>query len=280
MKNRIQFRCSALSNIMTIDRATQLTDNQKKELDGLLDKIQLTEKQAEKRDYLISKRDAPDQLSQGAKTYVKDVFFGQRFDFEKRFTNKFVQKGNICEDRAINEVIKHLGLPMVIKNEDHFRNDFIKGTPDTIFKPLNFQLDIKNVFYPNGLDSFEEECSKNYEWQMHGYNWLTGVDHGFVVKVLMNPPESILEKEAYILMKEAGLNSMTDSFFEEVRELYNFERKPIEDRIKIFKVTTDQKHIDQIKKCVNLANDYYNELEEAWSMKNNSEVEFIKSLKP
>lgn len=278
MKQRHRFRCSALGNITHINRATQLTALQSAELIELMSKIKITEKQAEKRDKLITKRDAPPALSKGAKTHIKDIFFGEKFSFQKRFTNKFVQKGNEKETASMHEVVKFLGLPMAVKNEKHFENDYIKGTPDLIFKALNFQIDTKNVFYPSGLDSFESEADRIYIEQAHGYNWLLGVDHGFVVKVLLNMPEYLLEKEAWVLLKEAGLNRMTDEFMEEVRELYNFEKLPIEDRIKIFKVTTTKEDIERIKLSCKLGNEYMNELESAWKVKNVDNIEFINQL--
>ena len=278
MKKTRLFRCSALGNITTLDRSTQITAIQTVELIELLSKIKITEKQAEKRDKLIAKRDAPPALSKGAKTHIKDIFFGEKFDFQKRFTNKFVQKGNEKETASMHALIKFLGLPMAVKNETHFSNDWIKGTPDLIFKALNFQVDTKNVFYPSGLDSFESEADRIYIEQAHGYNWLLGVDHGFVVKMLMNMPEHLLEKEAWILLKEAGLKTMTDDFMNEVRELYNFEAKPIEDRIKIFKVTTTPADIQRIKTSCELGNDYLEELESAWEVKNVENIEFIESL--
>jgi len=278
MKNKHKFRCSALGNITHLDRATQLTAKQSLDLIELMSKIKLTEKQAEKRDALIVKRDAPPAISKGAKTHIKDIFFGKKFDFQKRFTSKQTEKGNLKEVPAIHEVVKFLGLPMAVKNEKHFSNDYIQGTPDTIFKALNFQLDIKNAYYPNGLNTFEKETDRIYVEQMHGYNWLTGVDHGFVVKVLMNMPEHLLEKEAWILLKEAGLKTMTDEFLEEVRELFNFERLPIEDRIKIFKVTTTKEDIERIKLSCNLGNEYLEELESAWKVKNVENIEFINGL--
>lgn len=275
----LKVRSSAIGNITHLDAATKLTDKQSIRLKELLSKIELTTPQAKERDKLTAKRDAPPALSKGAKTYIKDVFFGHKFDYQKRFTNKYTQKGNIKEASALHEVVKYLGLPMAVKNEKHFENDYTHGTPDSIFKPLDFQLDIKNAYYPNGLDSFDEKVDHIYKEQAHDYNWLTGVNHGFVCKVLMNLPEHLLEKEAYILLKEAGLNKMTDSFYEEVRDLYNFEAKPIQDRIKLFKVSTSKEDIDRLKTSVKLAREYYEELNELWKIKNIKEIEFINELK-
>jgi len=267
----LKIRASAISNIVALDRATQLTDIQAKRLEEILAKISLTEKQAEERDALIAKRDAPDRLSKGAKTYIKDVFFGHVSGFQKQFTSKFTDKGNIAENRSIAEICKFLRLPVVVKNEKHFSNEFTTGTPDTIFKPLNLQMDMKNVYYPNGLDTFDE-LDTAYEWQLHCYNWLTEVDHGICAKILLNPPASILEKEVWTMAKAANVFPITDEFRDEVFDYFDFEsRMPIQDRIKLYHVETGSKQIEQMKKAVILAREYYGELCELWNTKNGSE---------
>ena len=58
----LKFRCSSLSDIA--NGKSGITENQQKTLNELLVKIKLTEKQAEYRDELIAKRDAPVTLSQ------------------------------------------------------------------------------------------------------------------------------------------------------------------------------------------------------------------------
>lgn len=277
--NELKIRCSALGNIMHFDRATQITEKQSERLKELLSKIKLTERQAEERNRLIEKRDAPPELSKGAKTYVKDIFFGQRFEFQKKVSNKFTEKGREMENEAIRDVLAFLGLPIVFKNEKRFQNDFIHGEPDVNLSKIGFQFDTKNVYYPSGLDSFETKVDHVYEWQQHGYNWLLGVETGFVVKILKNPPEHLIEREAWQWLKESGEDRMTDDFFEAVRDMLDFEsRIPLEDRIKIFPIHTTQEHINQIKDAVKLARIEYAELETKFKNKNQEALKLIKSI--
>lgn len=278
MKN-LKIRSSAVGKIITLDRSSQITEKQLEKLNQLIEKYKLTEKQAEEKAKLITKRDAPPALSQGAKTYVKELFFEKKSDFRKQFTNKFVEKGDLVESKSINEVCKLLKLPLVVKNEQHFENDWIKGTPDTIFKPLNFQLDIKSVYYPTGLDTFEDSLDSDYIWQGHSYDWLTGVDNAFVCKILLNPPAHILEKEVWIHAKQAGVDQPDDNFRAEVYDLFDFEKKmKLEDRVKMYHIETTEADIKHIKTCVDLSRSYYAELEEKWNSKNENEINIIKSL--
>ena len=270
---------------LVTQKATEkgLTESQEKKLCELISKRDnpqgLTQAQQEKLDLLIAKRDAPPQLSTGAKTYIRDVFYGEKFDFQKSFTSRFTEKGDQCEDRSIQQVVDFLGLPMVFKNDKWFENDYIHGTMDVLMKSIDFQFDMKNAYYPNGLQTFETKLDHDYEWQQHGYNWLAGVNNAAVIRVLMNPPENILEKEAWIRLKDAGLTKMNDDFMNEVRELFNFEAKqPIQDRIKIFTLRTESHHIETIKLAVELARVYWGELKSEWKNKNANEIDFIKNL--
>lgn len=281
----------------------KLTDKQKEELERLKGKESegtLTDNQAKiitelraKREVkpslngadaktivkLKAKRDADIQLSKGAKTYIRDVFYGEKFEFVKAFTSKQTEKGNACESRAIKQVIKFLRLPIAFKNEQFYENLFIHGTPDVVMKALDFQFDIKCPYEPKGLETFNETLDHDYEWQQHGYNWLLGVSNAAVIRVLMNPPENIIEKEAWIRLKDKGLSTMSDAFLDEVRELFDFEgKKPIEDRIKIYTLQTEKHHIDTIKTAVRLARRYWKELEKDWKSKNEFEIKQIQRL--
>jgi len=278
---KLKIRCSALGKIMHFDNATQITDKQLVTLNGLLAKSELTEPQKKEMNRLIKKRDAKPQLSAGAKTYIRDVFYGHKFNYQKRFISKQTHKGNKMEDPAISQIVKMLGLPMVFKNEKRYENDYINGTPDVPLVPLNFQFDVKNVYYPNGLD-LTQKLDHDYEWQGHGYDSLLGVDFGMVIKILMNPPDDILQKEARTLWVEAGNEwgaPISEPFMAEVRDYLDFEGKqPIEDRVKIFSFKTEEKQKQEIRDAVKLAREYYQQLENDWKVKNRDEIAFIKLI--
>jgi len=77
------FRASELGHIMADERSAVITPTQLKELNVLLEKIKLTDKQAVRRDELIAKRDAPPVLSQGAKTYIQKKAIEDKYGFTK-----------------------------------------------------------------------------------------------------------------------------------------------------------------------------------------------------
>ena len=273
-----QFRCSSLGKITVGMSLTPLglTDIQAKELAELIEKGSKSKKNQE----LTEKRDKTPELklSSGAKTYIEDVWYGDHFEFQKSFHNKYVEKGNLKEDASIKALSKYLGF-MTAKNESYLSNEFIHGTPDIRLNRPKCTIDTKNVYYPNGLSFFQDEKEKNdYVWQIHGYNYLDEKEVGFVARILMNPPAHILEKEVWTYWKNSGNDGQpNDDFRSEVQEMFNFEKKDISERVNLFKVETTDNEIKIIEKAVRLANEYYKELTEKFGNRNKEVIEFFKS---
>jgi hypothetical protein len=168
---------------------------------------------------------------------------------------------------------------ITVKNESYLSNDFIHGTPDVRLNRPKCTIDTKNVYYPTGLNFFKDSEEKHiYEWQIHGYNFLDEKEIGFVARILMNPPLNILEKEVWNYWKDSGNDGQpNDDFRNEVEQMFNFERLPIEDRVNLFRVDTTQEHIEIIKKAVELANDYYLSLNDKFGMRNKDVIEYFRN---
>jgi hypothetical protein len=272
-----KFRCSSLGKV-TVGASLKplpLTEKQSIELAELRGKNSQSQKRLELEKKLVQIPEP--KLTAGAKTYIESVWYGQKFDFQKTFSNKFVQKGNEVESRSIRELRK-LGI-FATKNEQHFENEYIKGTPDILFNNPKCVIDTKNVYYPDGLGFFEDEPLNDYIWQIHGYNFLTDREDGFIIKMLLNPPADILEKEVWNYWK-SGHNEgrPTEQFYLEIEDYFNFEKLPIEDRVKIYQVKTTQNEIDIIKKWTDLGRTYMAELDEKNKSKNVKELEFFKQV--
>jgi len=272
-----QFRCSSLGKI-TVGMSLSplgLTDIQAKRLAELIDKGSKAKEVQE----LIDKRDEiPEmKLSAGAKTYIEDVWYGDYFGFQKSFHNKFVEKGNIVENGSIKALSKYLGF-FTAKNEEYLSNEFIHGTPDVRLNKPKCTIDTKNVYYPNGLEFFKatDEEKHIYQWQIHGYNFLDEKEVGFVARILMNPPIHILEKEVWTYWKDSGNEGYPDDEFKkEVEQMFNFESKPIEDRVNLFRVDSNKDHFTIIKKAVGLANEYYETLTDKFASRNKDEIQYF-----
>jgi hypothetical protein len=93
---------------------------------------------------------------------------------KKEFSSRYTDKGLQCEDEAISLVNDVLGLGFIFKNEEHFNNDWITGTPDVNTNEI--LLDIKCSYEAHTFPFFETEIpNKDYFFQLQGYMWLNRI---------------------------------------------------------------------------------------------------------
>lgn len=247
----LKFRCSSLSDIANGKQG--LTAVQEKNLNDLLAKVKLTEKQAETRDELIAKRDAPVTLTQTGiskvETMIKQLIYG----YELNIDNKFVNKGIRMEDEAI-KFLSEVEGKKYSKNEKWFSNDFICGTPDIISE--NKIIDIKCSWSKSTFPLFPEEAHNIvYEYQMRGYMMLTGCESAEVIYCLMNTPEDLI---SYI-------NSKGDRYYTESKDLH--EMNELDPRLRYTKITytrdleIEKQIIEKCKVAKEYANEFYNKIQ-------------------
>jgi hypothetical protein len=81
---------------------------------------------------MTSPRSKGEVLSQTAKTYIQELALEDKYGIRKDINSRYMDKGNIVEDEAIQLASSVLELEFVVKNEEYFSNDYIKGTPDVL----------------------------------------------------------------------------------------------------------------------------------------------------
>lgn len=288
MQTRIKERCSALGHLVVgaelggsetkllKTEETRLAEIEIRRLSGK----ELTEAMQRDFDAITKKKNTPfvPELSVGAKTHVQNKWYGQKFDYQKRFVNNKTRKGNERESAAIKQAGEYLGYPFAYKNETHLENDFIHGTYD--WKTALFIADTKCVWEPKGLGFFSPDIESIYEWQGKGYCYLGERDHFALIRILMNPPETMIYSLAKPLWEEAGYHwsePITNEFLADVKHEYDFEVKnPIEDRIRLIHVDFTERDKLLINQQVNLMNEYWETLDEQFANRNKSEYEFFK----
>lgn len=236
----LKFRCSSLSDIA--NGKFGLTKVQENSLNSLLEKIKLTEKQAETRDDLIAKRDAPVTLTQTGISAVELIVKQMVYDFKTELNNKYVNKGNLMEQKAI-DLLSLYKDQNYQKNENWFSNDFITGTPDIIHE--NKIIDIKCSWSKATFPVFKEEAHNiQYEYQMRGYMMLTGCESAEVTYCLMNTPDELI-----------GFESLN---------LHNMDSLDLGLRFTTIKYERDleieKQIIEKVKIAREYANEYYNKL--------------------
>lgn len=192
-------------------------------------------------------------LSETAKSMLTLWYKEQLYGRKKEIASKYMTKGNECEDASI-EYLNTLYSTNYKKNEDHFGDDYIHGTPDIITE--DEILDIKSSW---GFDTFPLFSSnlpnKDYYAQVQGYMHLTGKRKGSIVYVLMDTPNELIAQE----WKNAGNYSIpvTDEF----KAKYKYD--DITDsklRLKRFDFDYDADFISQVVDKVEHARDFINSL--------------------
>jgi hypothetical protein len=291
-----KFRCSNFGRLMTgatMPGAAGLTEAQSRTLSELLAKEKPTEKQMQTIKELIEKQEriVQPELSKGAKSYIEEEFIKDRFDYRKTFSNIYTEKGHALEQRSIREVGKFLGYPFASKApEKKLENDFLK-TRGYDWKTKHFVFDQKNVWDPTGLKLFEDDKDLAiYECQIRGYamliNELEGgeIEAGAVIRVLMNPTEEQVLKQAKIMYVDQGHDwseAVPLDFVQEVQDMFDFEAKfpNIQDRIRIHKVDCTPEHFELIRIYVGLAQEYYNSLQNRIENVNADTIELFRNKK-
>lgn len=130
-----------------------------------------------------------EELSAGAKTDLVEWYKSQLYGVRKFISSKAMDKGTLGEDSAI-EYYNSVNGTNWIKNEEHFENDYITGTPDVILD--DEIIDIKMSYDCFSFPLFSKELKEQvYITQLQSYMWLTGKRKARVVKILMDTPDDL-----------------------------------------------------------------------------------------
>jgi hypothetical protein len=207
---------------------------------------------------------ARQKLSATARTRVEEAYLRREFNIRKEIKNKYVDKGNECEDDSILLFSKVSGVFGLYKNEKFFKNDYFVGYPDLITDDT--VIDIKTSWSGSTYPWFDTELpNKDYMYQLLAYMDLTGLKKGLVAYCLTDTPEVMIQDE---VRREMYRNKMIDASDEElvelenqVRALHNFDGVPDKLRVKMFEVEYNAEIIDAMKERVKLCEEYYNEID-------------------
>lgn len=145
-------------------------------------------------DLMTSSRSKKDVLSETAKSYIKEVAFLDFFGIQKEVSTKQMAKGIEQEDESIS-LLNLVSFEDYKKNEKHFDNGWLTGTPDIIGDDVI--IDIKTAWsletFPMLKDEMDKYVSKGkYEWQVRGYMMLTESNRAMVVSCMVDTPDDLL----------------------------------------------------------------------------------------
>lgn len=138
---------------------------------------------------MTNPRSKTETLSQTTKTYVETWVKEQIYGTKKTIKSKYLTKGIDVEDVAIDYYAEVKGLGFILKNQDHFQDDYVTGTPDLIIK--DEVIDLKSSWDCFTFPLFDEIPDKAYEYQLQGYMGVTGLKKARLVYTLQNTPDEL-----------------------------------------------------------------------------------------
>jgi hypothetical protein len=153
------------------------------------------------------------ELSETTKNYLLELYLEKVERRKKILQNKYLTKGTFREDESIDLYTSVYNDEFILKNKKTFENEFVKGTPDLIFK--NKIVDIKTSW---DIFTFLKSDAKEYYWQLQAYMWLTGREKGQIAFCLINNTEEAIMSEQY-------RQSFHNPYEFETQEYYDYENE-------------------------------------------------------
>ena len=230
----------------------------------------LSQKQEEKLQAFKDRDGAEPELSQGAKTHIKEVWLRYEKGFKEDFSNKQMNKGLQAEEDAVNLISFVDGVMYNNNNRKEDKGRITKGN-------LTGACDVEHHFKllkKKGIDDCK--CSWNprtfmssglttqYEWQGRAYLYLYDADIFRLRYCLVDCPPDVYVDE---LKRFCWNNGIIDETLEEYAPLIEqFDRNFLyehsgkytqEERVKTFVVLRDLELEKIMLKSIELAIEYY-----------------------
>ena len=128
---------------------------------------------------MTSSRSKGDVLSKTAKSYLEQLAKEELLGVRTEFSSKYTDKGNLVEDDSIALVEKVNEWDFLYKNEEHFTNNYVTGTPDVLTDDV--LIDVKSSWNVDTFPMFDKELkNKDYYFQLQTYMWLTNKTESYL----------------------------------------------------------------------------------------------------
>jgi hypothetical protein len=208
---------------------------------------------------MTSPKTKGESLSQTTKTYLQELAVQEIYGIRKEFSSRYTDKGNEVEELSIALCNDVLDLGFIYKNEEHFSNEWITGTPDVNTNEI--LLDVKSSWDATTFPFFDTELkNKDYLYQLQGYMWLTGKEESLLCYCLIDTPLQIVEDEIRREHWKASLIEESLDLRAFVQAKHTFGHIPKEKRLKTFKIVKDDVIIENIKTRIEECREYYDNL--------------------
>lgn len=255
-----KFRPHAIGKIMK-GLPKPLTPNQVETLAGLIEKRNkgtLTDAQTITLGDLIKKKNAKPELSDGAKTYLKELYKDTIFGRSKDIQSKYLSKGIAVEDENINQYNEVKGT-FLIKNEERIENEFFNGEMDVVEDIL---YEFKSSWDYSTFPLFEDDVpNEDYYDQIQCYLDLTGLAKAKLVYGLVDTPDDlILDEKRKVAWNLGFIDGLPEELDGEITRNMTYADIPKEARVKEFEIYKDEKRLELIKTMIKLSRTFLNSL--------------------
>lgn len=279
---KVLFRASGAGALLTNKQGTVFTDVQKARVAELLQE-KLTglnangnkvkwegTKKPEELSELIAKRDAPPELSDTAKAFVRKIWLLNKKGVRIDIKSKYLDKGLYAEEDAIT-LISEVDKVIYVKNEDPKENEDHTGECD-IFKVLPTKkiiIDTKCSWDPETFMAAKPDPL--YEGQGDVYMDLWDADEFHLKYCLVDAPPHLVQREKDNAKWKYYSGDMTDkeldAFEKAMQPIYDqIERNMVysnnprftkEERVKTFIFYRSKERKNLMAERVKMAREYY-----------------------
>lgn len=183
----ILFRCSSIGKLMTepksIDPALITPDVQ-----TIIDSRKRSDDDKAALEALKMRT-----LSEGAKTYIRELVRQEVWGVDFEVSSKYTDKGLAVEAESLALLNRVRGLALV-KNTERRDDGLITGEADTVdLGPRRCGHDLKSSWSLQTFPAFVKDCEDSlYAWQMRGYMRLWDLDRWEVNYAMVDTPEELL----------------------------------------------------------------------------------------
>lgn len=183
------FRCSSIGKLMTapvsIDPALMTPE---------LQEIKAKKKRTDEEKALM-KEAMDNTLSEGAKTYIRQLAAQEIFGVEFEVSSKQMEKGIQCEGDSIALLNRVRGLALA-KNTERRSDGLISGECDLFDAQRRRGHDLKTSWSLATFPIVVADCfDAVYEWQMRGYMRLWDAEEWEVNYAMVDTPEELARWE-------------------------------------------------------------------------------------
>lgn len=198
-----------------------------------------------------AKDKAEGNLSEGAKTYLRELWIAKTYNRRKDVVTKYIEKGLLNEETSI-DYASLLHNELYEKNLNLFANDYLTGTPDIITD--THVVDVKSSY--DIFTFMKADLTDIYYYQLLCYMELTGVKQGRLIYCLTDAPEATIQRELKTAKWQLQKDNVSE-LEEKLRREMCYQDIPLKDKVKVFEVEYDGEEISRLYKKIEKARTYY-----------------------